>query len=539
MVFYRKYRPQSITDLDSEDVRRKLHSVLIGAAPTFIQVPHAFLFTGPKGLGKTSAARIIAKVINCERLASSLKKEKIKEGKELNAEHYTLKAEIEPCNECEQCLTITSGTNLDILEIDAASNRGIDEIRDLKEKIRLSPVSAKKKIYIIDEVHMLTNEAFNALLKTLEEPPAHAVFILCTTESHKIPATILSRCFHIAFKRATDQELVRAFKRIVKAEELKVTDDTLLKIAKLADGGFRDGTKILEELVALADGKEIKPDLFEKTYQMSSVTMKLDELLIHCEKKDLKSAIGVITQAIDDGVDMLYFQTEFLSVLHGILLSKIGVVSEVMVTSEMSLSEIRTLLELVSKAGSEMKYAVVASLPLELALVSWCEGEVWQSAKSPLRSEASIGQRVDDKVVTVKEGVTVTSLRKEVGNLVKQRAVSGEVKEVALASEKKDPADVSILKFAASGEHSSEWIQSLWKNIISEMKLHNHMIAGVLRSCKPASYDRKTLVIEASSQFHKERLMESKSYEALLSVCEELVGEKIAVTVELRSGSSS
>src|SRR5258705_2348813 len=210
MVFYRKYRPQTIDDLDSAAVRQTLFSVLKN--PT----THAFLFTGPKGLGKTSTARIIAKVINCE----------------------NRKDNIEPCNACSQCKSITDGTNLDVLEIDAASNRGIDEIRDLKEKIRLSPAAAKKKVYIIDEVHMLTTEAFNALLKTLEEPPMNAMFILCTTEPHKVPATIISRCFHISFSPATEEELVRSFTRIVKAEKIDITEDALKYVASLSDRGF-------------------------------------------------------------------------------------------------------------------------------------------------------------------------------------------------------------------------------------------------------------------------------------------------------------
>jgi DNA polymerase III, subunit gamma and tau len=195
MVFYRKYRPQKIDDLDSKEVRETLTSVLSQESPH-----HAFLFTGPKGLGKTSSARIVAKVINCTTPAI-----KRKNG-------------FEPCDQCESCVSIANGTNMDILEIDAASNRGIDEIRDLKEKIRLAPASSKMKVYIIDEVHMLTTEAFNALLKTLEEPPMHAMFILCTTEAQKVPATIISRCFHIAFKKATEDELVRSFQRIAKGE---------------------------------------------------------------------------------------------------------------------------------------------------------------------------------------------------------------------------------------------------------------------------------------------------------------------------------
>src|SRR6266581_3023021 len=247
MVFYRKYRPQIIDDLDNQVVRERLLAVLSKG------LPHAFLFTGPKGLGKTSAARIVAKAVNCEKIDR-----------------------IEPCNACEQCISITNGTNLDVLEIDAASNRGIDEIRDLKEKIRLSPLSAKKKVYIIDEVHMLTTEAFNALLKTLEEPPAHAMFILCTTEPHKVPATITSRCFHIAFKRATDEELVRSLKRIKEGEKLEVDEDALFAIAKMADGGFRDAAKILEELASKAQEKKITKEFIESNYQITGLVTLRD-----------------------------------------------------------------------------------------------------------------------------------------------------------------------------------------------------------------------------------------------------------------------
>ena len=198
MVFYLKYRPRKISELDSLVLREKLEGVLKGKIPD--KIPHAFLFTGPKGLGKTSTARIIAKSINCTSRKGS---------------------EFEPCNRCSSCKSIDNGSNLDVLEIDGASNRGIDEIRDLREKIRLSPVSSLKKIYIIDEVHMLTTEAFNALLKTLEEPPEHAFFILCTTEPQKIPATITSRCFHIKFSKPTEEDFLHSFNRVLRGEGIK------------------------------------------------------------------------------------------------------------------------------------------------------------------------------------------------------------------------------------------------------------------------------------------------------------------------------
>src|SRR3989338_5228486 len=190
MVLYRKYRPQRLSELDLEDVREKLAKI-VGSSFR----PHAYLFSGPKGTGKTSAARIVAKIINCETSSNN---------------------KGEPCNKCESCVAIREGRYLDVLEIDAASNRGIDEIRDLREKIKLAPVSAKYKVYIIDEVHMLTNDAFNALLKTLEEPPAHAQFILATTEADKLPETIISRTTRINFQKASHGELRQSLDRVIK-----------------------------------------------------------------------------------------------------------------------------------------------------------------------------------------------------------------------------------------------------------------------------------------------------------------------------------
>ena len=232
MVLYRKYRPQKLSELDNEEISQRLIRVFSSAF-----IPHALLFAGPKGTGKTSAARIVAKVLNCERKV--LKEKDVILGTSeartpesqsdsgrapIKSELARMTKSVEPCNVCETCVAITEGRHLDIIEIDAASNRGIDEIRDLREKIKLAPVSARFKVYIIDEVHMLTNEAFNALLKTLEEPPPHAVFILATTEPEKLPQTIVSRCIRFNFQRAKISEILNCLKRVIRGEKLKITD---------------------------------------------------------------------------------------------------------------------------------------------------------------------------------------------------------------------------------------------------------------------------------------------------------------------------
>ena len=371
MVFYRKYRSQTIDELDITAVREALLAVLSNP-------PHAFLFTGPKGLGKTSTARIIAKVVNCE-LRSKIKDQRSKTqlktptdakalaGKQNLENSNKIKSadQIEPCNKCEQCISITNGTNMDVIEIDAASNRGIDEIRDLREKIWLSPLSAAKKVYIIDEVHMLTTEAFNALLKILEEPPAHAMFILCTTEPHKVPSTILSRCFHVQFKLATDDEIVRSLRRIAAGEKLQIDDDAMYMIAKSAEGGFRDAAKILEEIVGLAAGTRITKELVDEKYKVSSIKYKVLELFRSLQVRDAKAGIKLVQSLVDEGIDLKFFLLQLMEILHQALLLGAGVrkfeKNDISLTNE----EIGVLFILFSKVNSEMKFAVLPQLPLE------------------------------------------------------------------------------------------------------------------------------------------------------------------------------
>ncbi|HEX8966169.1 MAG TPA: DNA polymerase III subunit gamma/tau, partial [Patescibacteria group bacterium] len=337
MVFYRKYRPQTISELDSTHVKETLFAVLRGK-----NIPHAFLFTGPKGLGKTSTARIVAKAVNCLHPKDA-----------------------EPCNTCEQCVSITRGSNIDVLEIDGASNRGIDEIRELRERVKLAPSSAKKKVYIIDEVHMLTTEAFNALLKTIEEPPAHVIFIFCTTEPHKVPETILSRCFHISFSLATEQELVHSLERITNGEKIEAEKGALELIAHLAEGGFRDAAKILEEMVALSNGQILTKKFVEEKFHVTGVEKQIQELVTYLQKKQIKEALELVNNLSMQGMDIKYFLSQFLYALHEKLLVTITEKSK-----EFSVTELSLLLQLFSESFAQIKYATIPQLPLEIAIVA-------------------------------------------------------------------------------------------------------------------------------------------------------------------------
>jgi DNA polymerase III subunit gamma/tau len=228
-ALYRKYRSQSFGDLVGQEATSR---ALRGAIATD-RVAHAYLFSGTRGTGKTTTARLLAKAINCLRRQ---------------------RGTAEPCNECESCVQVQNGSALDLVEIDAASNRGIDEIRDLREKVNLAPALGRNKVYIIDEAHMLTTEAFNALLKTLEEPPEHVVFIMCTTEANKVPLTVLGRCQQFVFRRFNDEQIVGRLAHIAEAEGIQVEPGALTLMAHVAQGSMRDAVGLLDQLVPLTDG---------------------------------------------------------------------------------------------------------------------------------------------------------------------------------------------------------------------------------------------------------------------------------------------
>jgi len=444
-TFYRKYRPQSLNELDSIEAREGLINLAKSG-----KTPHALLFAGPRGVGKTSAARILAKTLNC-----------LKKKARLAGQDY------EPCNRCEICKSITDGTALDLIEIDAASNRGIDDIRALREKIKLAPVKCQYKVYIVDEVHMLTAEAFNALLKTLEEPPAHAIFILCTTAPEKLPDTIISRCLRFNFRKGRQVEVVACLKRAVKREKLEVEKGVLVEIAKGVDGIFRDAHKFLEQLSL--SGKKITLEETKRFLQQTE-ELKPQKLLELLAAKDVKKSLLEIDRIVTFGGDLVVFVQQILNSLRLGMLAKIGLADfeEPKEIQSLSFDQIKLLINLFSQAHRELKFSPIPQLPLELAVVEFCGPK--KAAEPQKKINSSLNKRDNQD--------------------------NGELAEV----------------------------ESRWQDILTEVKPLNHSVQALLRACQPINFDGKTLTLKVFYKFHKERLEEAKSRQIVETVTSQVLG---------------
>lgn len=295
LVLARKFRPQTFEDVVGQDhvVKTLRNSISHG------RVAHAFLFSGPRGVGKTSVARILAKSLNCEKGPTAT-----------------------PCNSCSNCLEIINGSSLDVREIDGASNRGIDEIRELRENVKFAPVVSKYKIYIIDEVHMLTREAFNALLKTLEEPPAHVIFIFATTEIHKVPATIISRCQCYDFRRISVNEIAANLGEVAAKEGVKISTNALLWIAEAGDGSMRDAQSIFDQVISYS-GMDIKDEDVEESLGLADrkYIFRISEAVL---QRDAAACLIIIEEAYLAGVDMKHFYQTLIRHFRNLLLVKIA-----------------------------------------------------------------------------------------------------------------------------------------------------------------------------------------------------------------------
>lgn len=308
MVIYRKYRPRNFSEVIGQDhlVKTITYSIKEG------RPAHAYLFSGTRGVGKTTVARLIAKAVNCE---TRLQKNSPKTNTTSNQTSY------EPCNQCPSCLAIDRGASVDLLELDAASHRGIEEAKALIESVKYPPVDSLYKVFIIDEVHMLTREAFNSLLKTLEEPPAYVVFILATTEPQKVPQTIVSRCQHFAFKRLTNEQIKKKIKRILAEEGIKMDSKALDFVARGGRGSLRDTESLLEQIIS-QEKKNISWQTLEEVLGIVDPEAVRDFLEIVL-KGNSKKALEFIRKIFDRGKDISQFSAQVVDYLRKIILGKI------------------------------------------------------------------------------------------------------------------------------------------------------------------------------------------------------------------------
>ena len=313
LALYRKYRPSSFEDVVGQD---KVVKVLKHAIASN-KISHAYLFAGPRGTGKTTMAKLIARMVNCQNPVDG-----------------------EPCGKCENCLRGVS-LNEDVIEIDAASNNGVDEIRELRDKVSLVPTKSKYKIYIIDEVHMLTTGAFNALLKTLEEPPAHAIFILATTELHKIPITVASRCQKFQFTKLSMDDMFSRLKFIASKENIVISDDAIYEIARLSDGGMRDAINLLDQLTAYKDDSITVCDVHEINGTVSYIEM--NKLMVDIKHHDTMNILDFLDILDKNGKDILRFSEELLIFIKDAILCRNTNVQKMMLDKKEKIDEINKL----------------------------------------------------------------------------------------------------------------------------------------------------------------------------------------------------
>lgn len=347
-ALYRKYRPSTFDDVVGQDI-------IIKTLKNAIQnnkLTHAYLFTGPRGTGKTSTAKILAKTINCQNLNN-----------------------FEPCNKCESCIQINNKQTTDIIEIDAASNNGVDEIRELKSKVNLVPSNSKYKVYIIDEVHMLSTGAFNALLKTLEEPPSHIIFILATTEPHKIPATILSRCQRFDFKKISTQKIVENLKKITEQESIFIDTDALQEIAVLSQGGMRDSISLLDQAISYCNNHITCDDIHDINGTVGNNEMKtIVETIV---KRDITSLLKLFDGLDERGKNLIKLVEELIYYLRNVLICKIAPdyfeqseqTAYTSIGNEVEQDLLLKFIKIFSEAIYEMKNSDNEKITLELYLI--------------------------------------------------------------------------------------------------------------------------------------------------------------------------
>jgi DNA polymerase III subunit gamma/tau len=525
-VFYRKWRPQNFSEVAGQE---HIIQTLCNAIKSN-RIAHAYLFCGPRGSGKTSTARILAKAVNCQN-----------------------PVEGEPCNTCDSCISINKGAALDIIEIDEASNRGIDDMNDLKERVNYAPNILRYKVYIIDEVHMITREGANAFLKTLEEPPPHVIFILATTDPHKIISTITSRCQRFDFHRLSSNSVISRLSHICEKEGIKLAPEAFKLIAKVTTGSLRDATNLLEQLITYY-GNNIELEQAKAMLGISGDT-RIHELARFIIARDVSSGLQVINDISRDGLDLRQFNRELVDFLRQLLLVKSGSTGTVDATAD-DLAEMQKL-----AASTTIDYLLTAvklysavdlrmdsysPLPLELALVEsvlsfnskeknshneQTTGRDWQ----PSRAQVSASKPV--KSVELARPASLVSKPANTLDSALPESTSSKGAEVetieqgSLSEPLKmdDPSDLAYLT-------------AHWKDFINSMRgegSQGNLDARLRHACEPVEINGETLVLGFYHEFHKNYIDNRKYLHLIEKKLKEVFGHTYNISCIMMPGQKS
>lgn len=430
-AFYRVYRPQSFREMSGQThVKRTLQNALLASKTT-----HAYLFSGPRGTGKTSTAKIFAKALNCENAPAK-----------------------EPCNECATCLSITEGSHTDVIEFDAASNSRVEEMRDIIEKVRFAPAEARFKVYIIDEVHMLSTSAFNALLKTLEEPPEHAVFILATTEPHKLPATIISRCQRFDFKRLSSIDIVERMKVVLEDIRMGYDEQALKAIAQASAGGMRDALSLLDQVVSFSNESVQLEDVLLVTGSVSQDAFY--DIAISLGQKEVAKVLSRVEELISDGKEPLRLAEDFITFFRDLLLLKTDSTLEdllefvspeekfLQLAQDFDADTLYGFIDILAKTQQEMRFSHHTKIYLETALLKMAQYKANPSASVAMDPAlegkvASLESRLGQLSQQLQNGGGVTQVKEQPRQRVRPQgnqynAPTGRIQDVLKTATKSD-----------------------------------------------------------------------------------------------------
>ena len=521
-ALYRVYRPQTFQDVvGQEHVTITLRNALRES-----RLSHAYLFNGPRGTGKTSAAKIMAKAVNCEQPIDG-----------------------EPCNQCETCKAISNGSVTDVLEIDAASNRGVEEIRDIRDKVKFAPSDVRYKVYIIDEVHMLTTEAFNALLKTLEEPPSHVIFILATTEPHKLPATIISRCQRFDFHRIPLKVMVNLLQKICESQGVRVEEQALQLVAKMAEGGARDALSLLDQAISYSKDEVRASDIMQITGTVAQTYFSV--LAHHIVRRDVAQVMEQFDQVMVQGKDPEQFLHDFLYYYRDMLLLKTApqleeIVERTMIDDQFAevaklytLPDLYATIEMCNAALAQLKWSTYARVLVELTLVKMCQPSATQDGGAAVENAAPINNEelsgmsnrirvLEERLAQVLQGQVVIP-----GQPSAEEPRKVEPRRIAGAAGGGSRTPINRVREVAKtlDEDLTRQVRGQWSQILTDLKKVKIQYQAWLVNGQPVAAGSDAVVVTFKSPIHCDKTMEPE----LRGVVERVMSNALGRPLQLLS----